>query len=112
MIDSYRFGSITVGGKTYTRDVILYPDRVRDSWWREEGHELCLEDIGEVLRFGPEVLVIGTGASGRMNVPEDVQEKIRSRGIRLFVARTDEAVRLYNQLAGARRIVAALHLTC
>lgn len=112
MIESYRFGSITVQGKTYTRDVILYPDRVQDSWWRERGHELGMEDIEEVLASRPDVLIIGTGASGRMNVSQELQEEIRKKGIRLFVARTGEAVKLYNQLAVTGRTVAALHLTC
>ncbi|MFW6180665.1 MAG: Mth938-like domain-containing protein [Spirochaetota bacterium] len=112
MIDAYRFGSITVQGKTYTQDVVLYPDRVQDSWWRERGHELGMEDIDEVLAGRPEVLIIGTGASGRMYVPHELQEEIRKRGIRLFVAPTGEAVKLYNQLAGTGRTVAALHLTC
>ena len=47
-IDSYQFGEIVISGKEYSSDVIIFPDRVIDNWWRETGHELCLEDITEV----------------------------------------------------------------
>lgn len=47
MIDSYDFGWIIIKGKKYTRDVIVFPERVRDGWWRKKGHGLCVEDLGE-----------------------------------------------------------------
>jgi len=31
-ISDYRFGRIVIDGKTYTSDVIVYPDRVDPSW--------------------------------------------------------------------------------
>ena len=67
-IDSYQFGRIVVSGKKYTSDVIIFPDRVTDNWWRKTGHQLCLKDIAEVMTENPEVLVVGTGDSGLMKV--------------------------------------------
>ena len=40
MIESYNFGKIKIKGKTYTYDLILYPDKVDDHWWRIAGHIL------------------------------------------------------------------------
>ena len=31
-ITVYDFGTITVDGRTHTRDVIIYPERVQGSW--------------------------------------------------------------------------------
>jgi hypothetical protein len=112
MIESYRFGSITVDGKTYHSDLIIYPDHVRDSWWRREGHLLQLSDLGEVLDYGPEALVVGQGKPGRLQVSEQTAAEIRRRGIELFVAPTATAVEKYNELSRAKKVVAALHLTC
>ena len=112
MIDSYSFGSIEINGRQYGSDVIIYPRKVEDSWWRESGHNLCLADIKEILDFHPDILVIGTGKSGFMKVPDSVQEKIRGSGIELFVSGTDKAVRKYNDVSEAKNTVAALHLTC
>ena len=112
MIDSYSFGSITVNGKRYTSDLIIYPDRVESSWWRKEGHDLCMEDLQDVLRYRPEVLVIGKGKPGLMAVGADLVEQLAQRGIEVHTAPTAKAVKLYNRLSPERKIVAALHLTC
>lgn len=112
MIESYSFGSISINGESYTNDIIILPDRVRGSWWRKEGHRLHPEDIEEVLDMEPEVLVVGTGAYGRMKIPKKTREEIRSKGIELIAEKTEEACEVYNDLAGSKEVVAALHLTC
>jgi len=111
-IDSYQSGLIVVNGKKYTSDVIILPDSVRDNWWRKTGHQLCLDDIAEVLTENPEVLVVGTGVSGLMKVLPEVRQVVDTRGIELIVEATDKACNTYNQLCHSRRAVAALHLTC
>lgn len=112
MIDSYSFGSITVNGSRYTSDVIIYPDRVESSWWRKEGHNLCMEDLQEVLQYRPEVLVIGKGKPGLMAVGADLIKQLARLGIEAHAAPTSKAVKLYNRLRGEKKVVAALHLTC
>ena len=112
LVDSYQFGLIVVNGKEYTSDVIILPERVRDDWWRKTGHELCLGDIAEVITENPEVLVVGTGASGLMKVLPEVQQAVEARGIKLIAEATDKACHTYNQLCQSQRVVAALHLTC
>ena len=112
MIDRYSFGRITIDGKDYRADLILLPDRVLGSWWRKEGHNLCLEDLGEALAVKPEVLVVGQGRPGLMKVPKALVEDLERRGIEVRVAPTEQAVRTYNELAGKRKVVAALPLTC
>jgi hypothetical protein len=112
MIESYSFGNITVDGKSFRSDIIVYPEITSGDWWRKKGHELCSEDIKEILDYGPEVLIIGTGKFGLMKVGESTIKHIRERGIKLIVQRTSEAVKIYNEVARKKRTVAALHLTC
>jgi len=69
MIDSYDFGRIIINGKRYNSDLIVFSDKVRDGWWRKEGHRLDVEDLKDVLESKPEVLVVGTGYSGLMRIP-------------------------------------------
>ena len=111
-IDSYQFGQIVVSGQKYTSDVIIFPDRVRDNWWRKTGHQLCLEDIAEVLTENPEVLIVGTGASGLVKVLPEVERGVETQGIKLIVEATDRACHTYNHVCHSQRAVAALHLTC
>jgi len=112
IIDSYQFGLIVVSGKKYTSDVIIFPDRVRDNWSRKTGHQLCLKDIAEVITENPEVLVVGTGASGLMKVLPEVERGVETQGIKLIVEATAQACHTYNYLCQSQRVVAALHLTC
>jgi len=112
MIESYDFGQITIDGRRFTRDLIIFPDRVRDGWWRREGHQLSMHDLKEVVEAKPEVLVIGTGYNGYMDVPSDVRDFFASKEIELVVEKTSEACETYNRLAKSKRAVAALHLTC
>ena len=113
MIEAYSFGSIKVKGRKYHRDIIVFPDKIRDNWWRKEGHTLSLEDIPDILEFKPEILVIGTGAMGVMKVPPEVREELEREGIRVVVERTSSAVNTFNRLLEeGKRVVGAFHLTC
>jgi len=112
MINSYSFGRIVIDGKQYDADVIIFPDRVEDDWWRREGHQLTTEDLKQVLKEKPEVLVVGTGYAGLMKVLPETREYLKSEGIQLIAEKTRKACEIYNQLSKYKRVIAALHLTC
>ena len=112
-ISAYEFGRVAIDGTSYSSDVIIAPDRVIDSWWRKQGHRLQVDDLDDVVRARPDILVIGTGYYGRMQVPEETRQFLRDQGIEVREARTSEAVAEFNELQKEyARIVAALHLTC
>jgi hypothetical protein len=113
---AYRFlliRSDVIDARAYTSDVIIYNDRVDATWWRKEGHRLHPEDIVDALNVRLESLIIGTGYSGVMTVPEKTREYIAARGVDVIVERTGKAVEIFNALQSQNRhVVAALHLTC
>jgi len=111
-IEHYSFGSITIDGKTYTSDVIIYPEKVDSLWWRKEGHYLHIADLKDVINVKPGVLIIGTGYSGAMVVPEETISYIKTQNIEVHIARTEKAVELFNKFQRSKKTVAALHLTC
>jgi hypothetical protein len=111
-LEHYSFGSLTIDGKTYTSDVIIYPGRVDSSWWRKEGHYLQVVDLVDVINAKPEVLIIGTGYSGVMVVPKETVSHLESKGIEVHVARSEKAVEIFNKLQKEKLVIAALHLTC
>ncbi len=113
MITSYEFGKVVVDGEVYTRDVVVSPGRVHAGWWRKASHALGLADLEPVLAAGPEVVVVGTGMYGVLEVLPEVRAELARRGIELIAVPTGEACSLYNALVKkGRRAVAALHLTC
>ncbi|MBM3307063.1 MAG: hypothetical protein FJY74_01895 [Candidatus Eisenbacteria bacterium] len=111
-IEHYSFGRVTIDGKIYTADVVVLPGRVIAGWWRKDGHRLAPEDVEDVLAARPACLVIGTGASGLMEVPPETTALLEGRGISVIVKPTAEAVETYNRLRGDGRTAACLHLTC
>jgi len=112
IIESYRFGHIVIGGASYTSDVIICPDRVEANWWRKQGHRLAQEDLEGVVQAEARTLVVGTGASGLMRVPQETLDYLTSLGFEVIVQRTGEAWQTYNRLSEGGEVIAALHLTC
>ncbi|MFX0015881.1 MAG: Mth938-like domain-containing protein [Promethearchaeota archaeon] len=113
LIKKYSFGSITIGDKTYSKDIMIVSDEILPNWWRKEGHNLHLEDLQEIIKRKPDILVIGTGYSGIMKVSKEILSKLEDMGIKTIVKKSPEAVSEYNALMkGEKRIAAALHLTC
>lgn len=113
MIDSYSFGRIVVDGKRYTNDIIIFPDRIKDSWWRKEGHRIDIEDLKEMIQENPEVLVIGTGYFGFVKVPAEVKNYVKGKKIELVTQSTKYACNTCNSLLkSGKKVVAALHLAC
>ena len=61
------------------------------------------------------VLIVGTGAYGRMAVPEATRRWLAAQGIEVHIAPTSEAAKLLNELLAADpagRVAGAFHLTC
>ena len=115
MIDSYDFGVIVINGKRYTSDVIIFPEKAIDGWWRREGHRLHVEDLAEILNHEPklEVLVVGTGYYGLVKISSEVENTLNSQGIELVAQSTKEAWQTFNRLLNSnKRIAGAFHLTC
>lgn len=111
MIESYKFGSITIDGNNYRHDVIIYGDKV-DEWWRDQGHNVAIEDL-KSLPSGIEVFVMGNGHSSRCTFPEETRTFLEGKGIKVIVEKTGDAYKTYNRLVeeGAK-VAGGFHLTC
>jgi hypothetical protein len=111
-IERYEFGYMVIDGREFRTDLLIWPGRIKSDWWRLEGHLLQLEDVAEALAADPQVLVVGTGTPGHLRVDPALESYLKDRGIDLVSRPTREVVPVINDLAGRRRLAAALHLTC
>jgi hypothetical protein len=111
-IDSYEFGRLVIDGREFRRDLLIWPGHIKSDWWRQEAHLLQAGDVAEALAADPQVLVVGTGNPGYLRVDPELEAYLQERGIEVVIKPTREAVPLINDLAGRRRLAAALHLTC
>jgi hypothetical protein len=111
-IEAYRFGHLVVDGETHSKDLIILPDRVVSGWWRQEGHVVHPDDLAVVFDADPEILIVGQGAYGRMQVTSEANQSLQAANIKLVALPTEQACQTYNQMRAHRRVAAALHLTC
>lgn len=113
MIESYRFGNIRIKGNNYDKDLKIVEGEVKPNWWRKEGHRLYPEDIEDILKAKPEILVVGKGAYGCMEVTPQTKKALQERGIELMETESEKACNHYNEcLRSGRRVAFACHLTC
>ena len=109
----YSFGHLEWEGKSYRKDVTILGDEVITPWRREHAHRLQFEDLVEVATARPRILVIGTGKTGVMDVPDKVLEKLAEAGIDGRPMPTGRALEHFVELRKeGKDAAAALHLTC
>lgn len=113
LIENYSFGTIIVDGETYHHDVILCPDKIEINWIRQESHSLVPEDIAEIISYQPEILIVGTGAYGVLQVPSTTVAMLKRQHIRLIAEPTARACEIFNEyVSKGQKVVGAFHLTC
>ncbi len=107
------FGGVEIDGKRY-RDVLIIGDEIvdRGKWGYFDTHTISERELEELLRGDPEVIIIGSGQSGVLEVPTEVEEKIKNKGIELIVLETPEAIEKYNELSKKKKVNALIHTTC
>lgn len=112
MIEEHKFGSFVINGRQYLGDIKIIDVRVKH-WEDREHHELKIKDIKEILEINPELIIIGTGNSGFLEVPSELKDLIRSRRINLIIDKNQDAVIQYNKaLIQNKKIGAVFHATC
>jgi len=120
MIEEYRFGSITINGKTYAEDVAVCWTGEVLKWLRGESHIIDVEDVKRAVKENPDTIIIGTGETGIAKVTEEAQNFIQKKGIKLIIDKTEEAIRTFNVIieksqeeeGKPRKVIGLFHLTC
>ena len=113
MIEAFSFGSMTIEGRRYGSDLMIFPDgHVRDAWRRAQGHVLSTKDISALIASGPEIIVAGTGVNGRMKPEDGLELQLARKNIRFLAASNAEAVQRFNEACRHYRVGACFHLTC
>jgi glucokinase len=112
-----RSGKITVGKEKYSHDVyVLVGGKVkqRDEERAKElygsAYTIGPKELEKVCQGGPEVLFIGTGKAGRIELTEDAHRFLNQRSILCEMMPTARAIEGYN--GSKRRKAALIHVTC
>lgn len=117
-IDSTKFGEIVIAGKKYGQVLIIGEKIVERDYNKLKklfgtSHKIVDWEIDQLLSNSPEVIVIGTGQDGLLEVERDFKQQMADRGIEVIVGKTPEAIRIYNEkIKAGQRINALMHTTC
>ena len=110
------FGTITINGEPFDHDVVVQAGRVRKrkkgpskAQRGEYGHTPL--SVGEDIPWGPDSLVVGTGASGRLPITPEVMQAAAARGVRVVAVPTAEACAMLAPVPD-ESVFAVLHVTC
>jgi hypothetical protein len=113
MINHYEFGLITIGGKSYRTDVVVFWDGAVEKWRRKESHVIDSGDVRNAIDKNPESIVIGTGEGGCAKVTDEAKKEIIMKGINLVIEETAKAASVFNEKsAEGVRVAGLFHLTC
>ncbi|MBW3021874.1 Mth938-like domain-containing protein [Candidatus Woesearchaeota archaeon] len=78
-----------------------------------DNHIITKDDFVPLVEAKPEVIIIGTGASGVVQVSNEIIEFIESFKIKLIIKKTTDACDEYNRLIKRGvKVCALLHNTC
>ena len=69
-------------------------------------------DVEELLAEGAEVVVLSKGVLEQLRVCPETLALLKNRSIPAHVLPTEEAVRVYNELAARQRVGGLFHSTC
>jgi hypothetical protein len=115
-ITGFSWGRLAVDGDRSFKDAKVYPGGAREWNWRETGtrHDPGIQpaDVEELLAHGADVVVLSKGVMERLRICPETLKMLKNRGVVAHVLRTEEAVRLYNELRRKHRIGGLFHSTC
>jgi hypothetical protein len=111
------WGRIEVEGRDKPfKDAKLFPGGSREWDWRETGtqHEPGIQpgDLQELLERGAKIIILSKGIQQRLQVPPATLQMLKDKGIQTHVLQTEEAVRVYNELAEKEFVGGLFHSTC
>ncbi len=117
-INSFNFGFIVVDGKQCVYDVQILPDGTvkerQPGKGRLGSHSITSSEIENLLKTQPEVIIIGTGASGLARLAEDAEFYLQQQtDVNSVILPSRQAIDKFNQLtAEGKRVAALFHITC
>ena len=75
-----------------------------------DAHVFGARELEEVCRGGPEILIVGSGKDGKLELTDDARRYLSQRSIKIEVVTTPNAVEAYNKCT--LRKAAMIHVTC
>lgn len=116
-IDGTAFGSITIDGEDYDRDVFIRLSgkvKKREKKLSKEvygtSHIISPAEVMHVYQEGAELLVIGAGQYGMVTLSDEAADYLLQHQCRVVLFPMKEAITAWNEAKGA--VIGLFHVTC
>jgi len=117
MIDSTRFGQITIDGTVYDHDVVILSDGTVKKRKKKlskkiygSSHTVALDEIRYFFEKGVTTLVVGTGQQGILKLSDEAESFLKENGVEIQAAPTPKAIKRFNQTPDPKN--GLFHITC
>jgi hypothetical protein len=113
IINSIRFGSIVVDGKTYDEyeNYIVSYDGEITGIHTSQRHLFGKPELEIILKKNPEMIIIGTGDSDLLKVSDEVRSICKQKSIKLVETISKKSIIEFNNNLD-KKVVAFIHVTC
>ncbi len=102
--------AIVIGDRSYSEAIALTPDGLIADFVPPPLAELAIANLDALLRYEPELVILGTGEHS-VFPPRELTFAFARRRVGLEVMNTGAAARTFNVLAGeGRRLAAILYI--
>ncbi len=117
MIDHVCWGDIELVDGKHFKDAVLFPGGAHSWDWSQTGTQhspgIKIADVMELIEHDADILILSEGMAGSLHVAPETIKMLQDKGVKVYIRKTEKAVRIYNQLAKRHRHVGALlHSTC
>jgi len=110
VVTEYTTDYIRVNKDAHNNSIIVSHSGIVPEWPPQTLEQLAAEHIEQILKLGPEIILLGTGSKMQFPKP-DILQVAYSKNIGIEVMDTAAACRTYNMLASdGRKVVAGLIL--
>jgi hypothetical protein len=116
-IDGTKFGSITIEGAAFNRDVII---RLGGEIKKRKkklskaiygtSHVISLDEAKHIHQQGAERLVVGAGQYGLVKLSDEAEDYFQRKGCQVALLPTRQAIAAWNEAQGA--VIGLFHVTC
>ena len=119
-IEAFEWGHFQINGQIHSaegegagKDIFVWSGNVCP-WAARKGHRLKPHMVTDAFNKDIEILVIGSGVHGAIEVTEKTRHAIQESGIkRLIIQKTPDACKTYNRLfIEGERVAMLAHGTC